>query len=405
MVRARLAALIVCWSALLVAGPALATQPPISSKAELTRYLQNTPAGSSPLDALSRGGRKRFLASLEFGDRGLRNISLDDPRNELTEAQIVQLFTLFGAAPYATGEGLTSAEQSRRERERASDAASRGCAVKACPESTIEQHYDKLVLHPPDNSLSAGERATLTGERYDRLFSTYQSAQHLHRVNPVDLRLLRRAAEFAVYSTASPAHIAHLQLDLTEMQRRDMLTDKDYVPLHDALIAARDFAAAGELAKRHPDMGIAPVPTYRKPPALPAGQPTALSIDAHNATMVREPFDLSDPVHIVVVASCHFSRDAARAITADAQLRSLFARDATWLASQNESFDAVRDWNHEFPDQPIHVAWQNSEWPMLDSWAMPTFYVFRHGQLVEKFSGWYDLPTLKQSLREAGVLR
>jgi hypothetical protein len=36
---------------------------------------------------------------------------------------------------------------------------------------------------------------------------------------------------------------------------------------------------------------------------------------------------------------------------------------------------------------------------------MPTFYVFRHGRLVKKFSGWYDIKTLKHSLHEAGVLR
>ena len=121
--------------------------------------------------------------------------------------------------------------------------------------------------------------------------------------------------------------------------------------------------------------------------------------------MARQPFDLSAPLRIVVVASCHFSRDAARAIRADAQLRSLFAGNAIWLASQNEQLDAVSDWNREFPDQPIHIAWRDSEWSMLDSWAMPTFYLFRHGQLVKKFSGWEDVNTLKQALREGGVLQ
>lgn len=152
-------------------------------------------------------------------------------------------------------------------------------------------------------------------------------------------------------------------------------------------------------------MGVDAAPAFRKPASLPPGQPTTLTVNARNRTMTRQAFDLSARLRIVVVASCHFSKDAARAIAADAQLHPFFADDAIWLASENESFGAVADWNREFPDQPIHVAWKDSEWAMLDDWAMPTFYVFRHGQLVKKFSGWYDVRTLKQSLREAGMLR
>ncbi len=383
--------------------PAHATQVPITSKAELARYLQDTAPGTSPLDELSPGGRKRFLAQLQFGEHGLRSVSLDDPTSELTHPQIVRLLTLFGAEAHAT-KGLTPAEQARREQERARDAAARGCAVETCAESDVERRYDEFVLHEAAASVPEAQRATLISERYDRLFGDYQAPQRLRRASPVDLRLIRRAAENAVFHTPSPMHITHLQLDLAEMQHRGMVADKDYIPLHRALIATRDFDRASALARSHPDMDVDAVPAYHEPNALPSGQPTALSINAQNRTMSREPFDLSTPLRIVVVASCHFSRDAAHAIAADAQLQPIFARNAIWLASQNESFGAVSDWNREFPEQPIHVAWQDSEWSMLDNWAMPTFYVFRHGRLLKKFSGWYDMNTLKQSLREAGVL-
>ena len=382
---------------------------PIQSRADLIRYMHDTPAGASPLDKLSPWARKRFLAQVEFGLHGATNISFGEPRAELTHPQLVQLFALFGAEQEKLAQsldiGLTSTEQSRIERERIADAKARGCVVDSCPESDIEQRYDELVLQQPDTSMPDAERFALAGRRYDQLFGSDQTPERLHSASHADLRLLRRAVEEAVFYVPSPTHIAQLQMDLAEMQRRGMTEDKDYAGLHQALIAGRDFDAANALARRHSGMGIDAVPAFRKPASLPQGQPTALAVNRRADTMTRQPFDLSAPLRIVVVASCHFSQDAARAIEADAQLRPIFASDAIWLASQNEYFSSVIDWNREFPDQPIHIAWQNSEWSMLDSWAMPTFYVFRRGQLVKKFSGWYDVKTLKHSLREAGVLR
>jgi hypothetical protein len=402
--RLSLAILVIWLSSILVTAPSLAGQTLIRSKVELTRYLQSTRPGSSPLDDLSPGGRKRFLAQLEFGSHGLRSIPSDDLGSELTHPQIVRLLALFGAEKYAA-DGVTPAEQTRLKRERKLDATAGGCAVETCVESDVERRYDELILQKGDTSMPDAERFALAGQRYDHLLGNYQTPNRLRSLNHTDLRLLKRGVENAVFYMPSPTHIAQLQMDLAEMQRRGMVEDKDYARLYQALIASRDFDTASALARSHPDMGTDTLPAFRKSASLPLGQPTALTVDAQDGTMSRQTFDLSTPLRIVVVASCHFSQDAARAIEADAQLRPIFVSDAIWLASQNEYFSSVTNWNREFPDQPIHIAWQNSEWSMLDSWAMPTFYVFRHGRLVKKFSGWYDIKTLKHSLHEAGVLR
>jgi len=404
MNRVQLAVLVLCLSPACIVVASSTAPAPITSRAALARYLHDTQPGTSPLDDLSPGGRKRFLAQLDFGPHGLRGMSLEDPANELTRPQIVQLLALFGAQSHAV-DGLTPAEQSRRNHERTQDAASRGCAVDTCGESMLERHYDEFVLQETIPSPSPAERSTWVERRYDRLFGDAQAPERLRLASHTDLRLLKRAAEAVVFHAPSPTHIAQLRMDLAEMHRRGMASDKDYARLHQALITGRDFDAANTLARHHPEMGIPVIPTFRRAASPPPGQPTALTVDARTGTMARQSFDLSAPLRIVVVASCHFSRDAARAIRADAQLRSLFAGNAIWLASQNEQLDAVSDWNREFPDQPIHIAWYDSEWSMLDSWAMPTFYLFRHGQLVTKFSGWKDVDTLKQSLREGGVLQ
>ncbi|MGC1548560.1 MAG: hypothetical protein WA777_08520 [Rhodanobacter sp.] len=328
-----------------------------------------------------------------------------DAANELTQAQVAELYTLFGAEQVVKGVGLTPAEQAIRQRERAEDAKTRDCAIKTCPESEIEQNYDELVLQKEDSSLPDAERFARHNQQYDRLFAKYQQPDSLRSVSSPDLRLLKRAVESTVFVLPDAAHVAQLQMVLAEMQRRGMAEDNDYASLYRALISTRQFAEAKTLAQQHPGMDAGTFPAFSQSKTLPQGWPTALTLDKQSQAMSRAAFDLSSPLRIVVVADCHFSQDAARAIEADAQLNPLFAQHAIWLASQEEPFDSAIDWNRKFPDQPIHIAWQNSEWPMLDSWAMPTFYVFHDGKLTKKFNGWNDLKTLKQSLREAGALR
>lgn len=380
---------------------------PIRSRAELTHYLKTTPPGSSPLDGLSLGGSKRFLAQLVFNRRGLAEFSYDDPEHELNHAQIVQLFALFGAKQYAQGLGLTAQERARFERERLADAKLRGCSISRCPESAIEQRYDQLVLHPDDTSASRTARLAQLGHRYDRLFAVFQTPQKLRSVDDRDLRLLKRAAGKVVSGVPSNKRITQLQATLAEMHRRVIADDKDFASLYRAWVADRDFVKAAALVQQRRGMGVEPLPFFRKGTDLAPGQPTVLTLAPDGRTMTRESFDLSTPVRIVVVASCHFSQDAARAIKADAQLRPLFAQHGTWLAGQNDSFNGALQWNREFPEQPIHIAWKDSEWSRLDDWNMPTFYVFRHGKLMDKWSGWpadTGMQTLREHLRKSGLL-
>ncbi len=386
-------------------APAVAAdEVAIASKAQLALYLQSVKPGTSPLDRLSTGGRKRFLAQLDFGPRGLRSVPLGDAMNDLTHEQAVALFSLFGVKAYADGVGLSPAQRERIENERRLDAKARNCSLDTCPESAIERHYDDLVLAKSDFSMPDVKRFTLDRQRYDRLFDDYQTPDAIGVASSPDLRLLKRAAEQAVFFIPDAKHIDQLRLDLAQMQQRGMAMDSDYGSLYQVFIASRRFDEAAKLVADHPSMDVEIVPTLKEGESLPHGWPTALTLDDPQGVMVRQAFDLSAPLRIVVVASCHFSQDAARAIDGDPQLRSLFADNAIWLASQDESFSSVRKWNQSLPDQIIHIAWQNDEWSMLDSWAMPTFYVFRHGRLVKKFSGWKDLKTLKESLKQAQAM-
>lgn len=387
-----------------------AVHPPITSRAELKAYLQKTPTNASPLASFSPGGRKRFLAQLVFTPRGVGTFSPGALENELTHPQIVKILALFGLQSFDDViQGLAPAEQAQRRQERHAAARKRGCdSVSTCPESDIERHYDKLVLQNPKASLPDTQRAAWEAKRYDQLIAQYQTSTSLASVDRPDLRLLKRAAEHVTLWVPSATYIRQLQNDLAEMQRRGMTDDGDYIGLYKALIANHQFDQARALAQQYPSMDIVPLPTWKPPTKLAAGQPTALSLASDGQTMTRQAFDLSTPLRIVVVASCHFSKDAARAIKADPKLRALFVNHAIWLADQSESIAAAKDWNQAFPKQPIHIAWRDSEWPKLDSWAMPTFYVFHHGKLVDQWAGWpadSGMTMLRHHLQKDGILQ
>lgn len=391
-----------------LATSAMGTSPPapalIHSQAELQRYLRETPIQATPLAALPPTSRKRFLEQLQFGPHGV-GINYGEPVAELTHPQIVQLYALFGQPPPSSDMGLTPAQQRQRALERLEDAKRRGCAPAKCPETEVEQRFDQLNAVKPYFSMPDAQRFAAEKRDYDRLFDGFfRGPDTLRNLGAPDLRLLMRALHFALYAVPDTGHVVQLQRVLQEMQRRGMTGDADFEDLYAAEIGARQLAEAAVLRKEHPGMRAGVLPTFVPDRDPEHGLPTALSVDAGTDTMRRQAFDLGGPLRIVVIAGCHFSEDAARAIEGDAQLRPLFAQHSIWLAMPAQPIEDVSAWNRQFPDFPMHVAWSQDEWSMLPSWAMPTYYVYRNGRLVKQFSGWLGMDKLRQSLHEAGAL-
>lgn len=389
----------------LAASPQSAPLTPIRTQAELQRYLHIAPIQDTPLAPLPPASRKRFLAQMQFTPHGVYFSSDSEPDAELTYPQIVRLYALFGQKPPSDNMGVTPAQQQRFERERIEDARRRGCVPAQCPESEVEKHFDEQSAIKPDFTLPDAQRFAAEKRDYDRLFGGFFRASNtLHSLGNPDLRLLTRALRMALYAAPDAEHVAQLRRLLQEIQGRGMTEDADFETLYAAEIGTRQFTEAAMLHKEHPGMHVAELPTFVPESVSENGQPTVLSIDTHSSTMRRQAIDLGGPLRIVIIVGCHFSEDAAHAIEADAQLRSLFAQHTIWLANPAEQIGDVSAWNRQFPDFPMHVAWSQDEWSMLPNWGMPTYYVYRNGQLVKQFSGWLGIAKLKQSLREAGAL-
>jgi hypothetical protein len=380
---------IVCL--LLLCTPAARAAEPkgaIHSPAELARYLETTPVKQSPLALLPSGARKRFLGTLTWGDNGVGGFATGDLLQYLTTDEIRRVLALFGTEAFANGlqgraKPLTTVQ-------------------RAAPETSLERKFDEMYFARAD-ATHGKSHASITA-LYDNLLAAYQKPDELTDLDDSDVGLLFRAASDAASASLHPRYLDDMQLDLAALKRRGLATTKMISLVHHQFVAARRFDEANAFAAKYPSAGVKALPPLQEAPNVSDGSPTALLIEPDGQAMLRKSVDMHASLRIVVVAGCHFSVDAVRA---DPRLDTLFRDHAVWLADENESLSDVVAWNRDYPDQSMNVAWRNDEWTMLDSWAIPTFYVFRNGKLVDQWSGWpadSGMQTLRAHLRNDNLI-
>lgn len=357
----------------------------IRSRPALVSYLGHLQPGQSPLDALSPGARKRFIASLRFGPNGVSSFDARDLAGELNRSQIRGVLALFGV------EAELSAVQPN-------DKPLRGGQKETPLERQYDEFYIKQQTHPIGASLCAS---------YDALIASFQQPERLAHASTHDVDLLFRAATSVAWVAPCERYLRDARMDLDELAQRGFADSQRVSTMHDLLVSARDFDAANSLALRFPAADIRPLSALRKIVSATPGAPTVL-LARSGQPIIHEAIQMDVPLRIIVIAGCHFSEDAVRAISRNPEMGRLFHAHAIWLSSETERLPDVAEWNREFPDQPMYVAWRDDEWKMLGNWSMPTFYVFEHGKLVDRWSGWASdkesLKTLRMHLKDDGVL-
>ncbi|HZP64928.1 MAG TPA: hypothetical protein VFB32_01350 [Rudaea sp.] len=255
--------------------------------------------------------------------------------------------------------------------------------------SDIEHAFD---LFEPGVRTFAALPDRLRDRAIDQYYTElFQGARRrpLHAVSDGDAALLYRAAALSALATGHARYVRDMRRLLRELEARRTVTPREYAELYRADVMARDFADARRLVSAYPTLDVEPMPYIREAAAIHG--PSELLVVPNRYELVHRPVRLEAERQIIVVADplCHFSQDAVRAIEADPQLASALAR-AKWIAPQGARFavDAYQQWNRQHPSARLAMAYRNSEWPMIDSWATPTFYVLERGKVVAKIAGW-----------------
>lgn len=352
---------------------------PIGSEPELRHYLRIVAAGASPLDHFSAAARQRFLGSLRFRDESLIGYAYPILVDELAPQQIREVLALFGRdAPAFV---LEEANQ------RTPDQRARAAAISASmtPEMLARYREFQAAIE------SVGNRAADVAAAWTQRFEALSAPAQLTTLSPGDLHLLYDATVVATIHTKNTAYLATLKRAEARLSALAAATPEQYTQMFRVLVLLRRFDAARALADAHPDLDVEQLPRIldRTPPN--ASGPGLLVVDATEDLLLRQAANLPRGPHIVVVGHplCHFSRNAVAAIEADPDLARIFA-NASWIKPQDGRlrFNTMQEWNAQHPGAIYRIAWRESEWPLIDSWATPTFYFIEDGKLAAKVVGW-----------------
>ena len=203
-----------------------------------------------------------------------------------------------------------------------------------------------------------------------------------------DVALMLDAALTTAQADASVGAANDASFDLGELDRRNATAPAWPSQVFAVLLYARGYDAARALRASHATANLPPVPVVRD--ETHGIGPTVVDAPGADGTLVRRTLPIDGKARVIVVAGCHFSVDAVRDIEADPELRRVFAHDVTWIAppADDPADPLLATWNREHPLAPISTAWSASEWHVVDTWLIPTFYFLRDGQVVSKVVAW-----------------
>jgi hypothetical protein len=367
---------------------------PISTQAQLDAYVRDTPASGAPLNWLTPSAKKRFLAGVVFGERGLGGLNLGDLPYELTREQAYDLLRLFGAQGYAM-------KLDARSTPRPADSGN--------PASDMERIYNQLegLVDQRDPSPETVKQT------YTQRVSPMQTDGRRRKLTDRDVEFLFRSATLAFKFKHQPVYLDDMRADFFELQRRHLVDRPHASDFYDALILAGKSGDARSLQRGYRLIERGDAPTMNDAGRIISGQASLWLVDDEHGKreFVRSPFHLRASAQVIVLAStgCHFAKLAARDIDADPTLREVFRESAQWVAPANEltQFDAIRTWNQHYPSNRLGVIRDNTELSMVKRIETPTFYFLDHGRFVDTVVGWPDggnLDAIRHGLRTIKLL-
>ncbi|QWT21075.1 hypothetical protein KPL74_03450 [Bacillus sp. NP157] len=199
--------------------------------------------------------------------------------------------------------------------------------------------------------------------------------------------------------------------DYAELERRHAVTRDETGQVYDGLVSERDFVAANAFRARHPEAKLDPLPPISVSPSFRRDRPAVFSLGSDGRTLDLHNVSLDHEAQVVVVAQCHFARDAARDIANDPELAEAFAKGhAVWVEDTTAPLSAgeLAEWNASFPRQPLAIVYDGAAWQGVDFASSPTFHFFKAGKLAARQVGFSRNEAfrseLKASLRALGAM-
>ena len=236
---------------------------------------------------------------------------------------------------------------------------SAGTLFASSMESSLDARITALHSVERDQRRDQRERIARIEESYVSLFGKEQKSVRLNARPVSDLKILFQAANVAAYYTNKRSYIDSMAQDLAELEKRDAAASDDYVDLYRMWVATRNFDKASALSKKHASIKFESLPKVLE--LVPRGWhgPTEFDVAKAHYALVHAAARLDSEASVVVVSHplCHFSQNAAKAISLDPRVAEIMQQRAKWLAPPDGvlNVEEFQKWNRDHPGR---------QWPL-----------------------------------------
>ncbi len=269
--------------------------------------------------------------------------------------------------------------------------ASLAVSVAGCTNfSSIQVRYDEFLVN--EKRITRSDISTVKQiEQLTASFNSLDMNEVFQKQQGLDLTELGLSFAIAHTMTFYTKDLQYLQLmeaSFVELKKRGTPKPSQIKDLFDSYIKQRNFTLAQALQAEFPELKLEKIPELK---VISNHPPSIWNTHHEKKLMEQSSVELNKDWHLVVVSHpfCHFSRNAMLELSTDAALMARLKGKSLWLTPQDRlNFDAMQKWNVEHTQTPIALVHHQSEWPVIDHWATPTFYVIKDGKAIHKFSGW-----------------
>jgi len=105
-------------------------------------------------------------------------------------------------------------------------------------------------------------------------------------------------------------------------------------------------------------------------------------------------------VMVMSLQGCSSSQVALEEIASDAQLNAFFKEHGQILSAPVAAFNFqdFAEWNERQEGMEAFLVNKMADWSEIRTWATPSFYFYKKGELVDYQVGWKDKETLKEAI-------
>ncbi|MEN9865424.1 MAG: hypothetical protein RL748_1014 [Pseudomonadota bacterium] len=243
-----------------------------------------------------------------------------------------------------------------------------------------------------DQSMSATEQGKKFVATYKALFHQDKTPATFDDLGAEDLEVLFLAASKAAFYSNSVPITGEMHAIFQKLHSAPQAKPAHLSTMYTALLAARMLPEAQKFLAQYPGASSTPFPEFQTAKNIASANASEWSISSDGKTVTHQALDIGNGAQVLVISypDCHFSQNAAKAITANLKLRDLLKGHMKWVAPQSRNFDVgtIRQWNLDYSDFPMTIIYKQDDMPMIDYWGTPGFYFFKNGALKTKVIGW-----------------